>query len=337
MKTVFVLSMLFLFVELTYIQALAQEKPEYVGEVPQIYVVIKNDGVKFVGEIISQDAREILIRTETIGEVYVPKHEVKEIRLITKEHLKSKKYVDEELFATRYFITTNGLPIKKGENYMLWNLYGPDFQFGVAKNFGVGVMTSWMAIPVLANAKYSLRLNEKNSIALGAIAGTGSWAFPEFGLLLPFASYTIGDRFNNLTFSTGYGLVFYEESLYNYRTDQTETWNYSEGRILLSLAGMVKITPKMSLVFDSFIMPRGPYKEKYYWTDNGQYDQTGKWVEKWEKMSTRERTPNLAILLPGLRWQLDADKAFQFGFTGVNFDDEFVPFPIPMVQFYRRL
>lgn len=317
----------------------AQIRPDSVMEpAAQIYVVIKNDGTKFVGEILSRDAREILIRTETIGDVYVPKHEIREIKPVEGKLLRMKSLVDEELFATRYFITTNGLPIKKGENYMMWNLYGPDFQFGIAENFGVGVMTSWIAIPILANAKYSLRLNDKTSLALGAIAGTGSYALPEFGLLLPFASLTLGNRFNNLTLSSGYGWVFYQESTYNPFSSTDEKWNFHEGRFLISIAGMTKITPKLSLVFDSFIMPRGPYKESYEWIDNGTYDKdNGIWIQNWQKVTTRERTPNVAILLPGLRWQLDADRAFQFGFTGVNFDNEFIPYPIPMVQWFRRL
>ena len=115
-------------------QNITPDEPE------QIYLVQKFDGTKFIGTIISQDEREVLMDTKDMGRFYIPKHLIKEIKPIFQDE--KDHYLTEELFATRYFITTNGLPIKKGENYIQWNLYGPDFQFGVADNFGVGGMTS---------------------------------------------------------------------------------------------------------------------------------------------------------------------------------------------------
>jgi len=308
-------------------QNITPDEPE------QIYLVQKFDGTKFIGTIISQDEREVLMDTKDMGRFYIPKHLIKEIKPIFQDE--KDHYLTEELFATRYFITTNGLPIKKGENYIQWNLYGPDFQFGVADNFGVGVMTSWAAIPIIGTAKYSQNLGKNKSMALGLLAGTGSWAFPEFGLLLPYVSFTLGDRRNNLTFSTGYGKIFYQDEEYNYNTGVSKEINRSEGRYLVSIAGLAKINEKFSLVFDSFIAPWGPYVTRNEYVDH--FDPaTEVWLNSTFEEVT-ERSPNLAILLPGIRWHLDADRAFQFGFTGFYFDNEFIPAPIPMVQWYRRL
>jgi len=79
--------------------------------------------------------------TENLGKVAIPKHEIKKIREVRQGEIRDGIFVGEEMFATRYFLTTNGLPIKKGDNYIQWNLLGPDFQFGLADNFGIGVMT----------------------------------------------------------------------------------------------------------------------------------------------------------------------------------------------------
>jgi hypothetical protein len=305
---------------------------------PKIFVVEKNDGTKFVGEILKDDPREVLIKTERLGEVYIPKHEIKEIKEYQGkvEVSKSGVFIEEELFATRYFITTNGLSIKKGENYMIWNLYGPDFQFGLADNIGVGVMTSWFAVPIIGTIKWSKQFNDKTSMAIGALAGTGSWALPEFGLLLPYTSFTFGNRKTNLTFSTGYGLVFYQENIYNQITYEDDQENYSEGRFLLSVAGMAKIGPKLSLVFDSFIMPRGAYRDYTEW-QYGYWDEAKNVYIESKQIKVRKRTPNLTLFLPGLRWQMDKDRAFQFGFSGLHYDGEFIQMPIPMVQWYRKL
>lgn len=327
----------FLLLNIFTIQLKAQNEMLELNEnLVKTYLVEKQNGAKFVGEIVSEDAREILIKTNDRGEIFIPQHEIKRITEIVPE--KEKDYITEELFATRYFITTNGLPIKKGENYIQWNLYGPDFQFGVADNFGVGIMTSWAAIPVIANAKYSIELGKNKSMALGMLAGTGSWALPEFGLLVPFVSFTYGNRRNNITFSTGYGQLFYEEDQYSpVSPDIYEKINRNEGRFLFSIAGMAKINEKFSLVFDSFVAPKGPYQTNIVWEDKGRWDDNNMYIPDWHKTEIRDQSPNLALILPGIRWQLDADRAFQFGFTGFYFDNKFQQFAIPMVQWYRRL
>jgi len=300
----------------------------------KLYLVTKFDGAEFLGAIKSYDARELLISTEKIGDVYIPKHEIKEIKEVSPKQY--KEFSGEELFATRYFITTNGLPIKKGDNYIQWNIYGPDFQFGIADNFGIGIMTSWAAIPVILNAKYSIKLGEKTNMALGALLGTGTWVYPDFGLALPFASLTYGNRKNNLTFSAGYGAFFFTQNVYNPNNGNTYKEKFSEGRILLSVAGMLKINPKFSLIFDTFISPTGPEQKYTEYIDKGYYE-NGIYIPNAVASKRTARSPGLAIILPGIRWQLDSNKAFQFGFTGFYFDGEFSPFPIPMIQWYRRL
>jgi hypothetical protein len=225
----------------------------------QRHIVIKNDNSQFIGIIIFQDAREVIIKTENLGEVAIPKHEIREIKEVSAEEFRQGVFLGEDLFATRYFLTTNGLPVKKGENYIQWNLFGPDFQFGIADNFGVGVMTSWFAFPVVATAKYSRQLSENTSLALGGLLGTGSWSQPDLGIVLPFVAITSGSRMNNITLSVGYGGVFYSTKTYVNYSDNPRKDRYREGRFLLSVAGMTKLNPSVSLVFDSFIMPAGSH------------------------------------------------------------------------------
>ncbi len=316
----------------TFTTATAQNEFQY--DANKLYLVTKYDGAEFLGKIKSFDAHEMLINTEKIGDVYIPKHEIKEIREVKAELY--KEFSGEEIFATRYFITTNGLPIKKGDNYIQWNLYGPDFQFGISDNLGIGIMTSWIAIPVITNIKYSINLSKKSHIALGALLGTGSWAYPDFGLALPFASLTYGNRKSNVTFSSGYGALFYSEDKYNPATSTSYKDHFREGRVLFSLAGMLTINSKISLVFDSFISPWGPERTNTEWTDHGQW-KDGNYQPNYVLTTRTERSPTLAIFLPGIRWKLDSRKAFQFGFTGVYYDGEFVPFPVPMVQWYLKI
>ena len=263
----------------------------------KFYLITTNDGAQFQGQILFQDAKEILIDTKDRGQISIPKYQVKEILEIKKSELSAKgEYMPAEVFATRYFITTNGLPIEKRESYILWSLWGPDFEFGVGKNLGVGIMTSWLGVPIIGSVKYSIALAPKVSMALGGLLGTGSWVEPSFGLALPYVALTFGDRKSNISFSGGYGAVFFEGD--------------NNGRGLLSVAGMTKVSKKVSLVFDSFIAPKS------------------------------SNLNGVTILIPGIRLQTDRNKTFQFGFAGLytnTEDNGSQVVPIPFVQFFTKL
>jgi hypothetical protein len=319
----------------------SQENPaQPVSDTTKMHVITKNDRTTFVGRIVSQDAREVLIETKEIGLVAIPKHEIREIREIETRELNVKgDYVPGEVFATRYFITTNGLSIAKGENYMIWQLFGPDIQFGVSENFGLGVMTTWLGAPIIGTAKYSIPFNENTSLALGLLAGTDTWYGTGFALALPYAAFTVGDRIVNLTFSAGYGVLGFKEEIYNFNTGRSSKKRVSQGRMLISFAGMFKAGKKVSIVFDSFIVPGGKkyqtteFYEVYQFNPNTGFDE---YVETRERNVTKKRE-GFALILPGLRFQTDPHKAFQFGFAGVFAGGEAVPIPVPMIQFFQKL
>jgi len=328
MKTKTLALFLFLCIIMLTARSLSAQQRDTTAVV--LSIVVKNDGTEFIGVILSQDAREVLIDTKTVGQVIIPKHEIKAIREIAAtDFTATGVYIPEEIFATRYFITTNGLPIKKGESYIQWNWYGPDMQFGVGKNFGIGVMTTWMAVPIIGTAKYSIQLTPKASLGLGLLLGTGSWGIPDFKLALPFAALTFGDRKANISFSAGYGAISQEEQVYNAIAQTSQTKTVGQQRPVFSTAFMFKVGRKVSFVFDSFIVAAG----KDEMVTDVRYDSyTGQPSGTYQRKQTR---PGLALFIPGIRWQVETNKAFQFGFAGVSRDGETVP--IPMIQFFRKL
>jgi hypothetical protein len=279
----------------------------------KIFIITTNDGGEFIGKIVSQDPKEVLVDTKDRGLISIPKYQIKEMHeAVGGEFSITGEYIPKEIFSTRYFITTNGLPIEKGENYVQWNIFGPDLEFGVGKNFGMGVMTSWVGVPIIGTAKYCIPLSKTANLAIGVLLGTGSWTAIDYGLALPYAALSFGDRRSNISFSLGYGSVFGDGE--------------SDGRMLMSVAGMKKIGKKISLVFDSFIVPRGGYHNvtEFNYMTGSSY-------------TMRERKVGFSLLIPGIRWQMDSNKAFQFGFGGIVTDGELVPAPIPMIQWFRKL
>lgn len=78
------------------------------------YVVIRNNGIEYVGLLLSDDGREVLIMTQTLGKVYIPKSDIKSIKpLDYSEEVKKGEYTGGGVFATRYQFTTSCFPIKK--------------------------------------------------------------------------------------------------------------------------------------------------------------------------------------------------------------------------------
>lgn len=295
--------------------SIAQEETNTVTDTNAVYRVVTTTGEEFVGKIISSDKRELLFRTADNREFFIPQYQVKETIIVKEDEYNAEgKWVGEDKFATRYFLTTNGLPMKKGENYIQWNVFGPDFQFAVTDNFGVGVMTTWIGAPMIVTTKYSFQLSEKAQLGVGLLGGSGTWLAPEMGGILPFGTLSFGTRRSNVAFSAGYGAIW-------------SGWGGADGRALISVAGMSKVAPRVSLVFDSFVLLPNTRTRTYETYD---YD-TGTYITE----TSSYQTDMIALFTPGVRWHLNEGSSFQFGLTGIVYDDFLVPAPIPTFQWYK--
>ena len=213
----------------------SQETVSSETQKPKTSLVIKNDGSRFLGVIISRDEREILIETENIGRLYIPLHEIAEIR----ETSDSSTASLTNLFSTRYFLTTNGLSMSKGEKYAMLNYYGPEAEFALADNFTMGVMTTWVAMPLIGSAKYTIHFSDNAHLALGTLFGTLSWVKLDAAGFLGYGAFTIGNYENNFTVSAGYAGITADGD--------------SGGAPLMSLAFLIRLGDNVKLVGDSFI------------------------------------------------------------------------------------
>jgi len=219
----------------------AQETSTAIESQPgKIFVVIKNDGTEFIGTIVTQDEREVIMDTEKIGRVAIPRHEIREIREADTDDLSQGEYLGSKIFSSRHFLTLNALPLERGEHYAAVNLYGPEAYFTLADNFTLGGITSWVGVPIVASLKYTFHVNQNLHFGLGLYGGTLSWASIKSVGGLAYGSVTIGNFKNNLTLSGGYAGV-------------TDGEDFSGSEPLLSIGGMVKLGKSVSLVGDSFI------------------------------------------------------------------------------------
>lgn len=230
-------------------------------------VVIKNDGSQYVGTLKSMDAREILIHTAVIGDLYIPKHEIRSISPASQATLSSKgKAKRENRLITRYFATTNALPIEKGNDYLnvTWGLV--DAEFHISKNFSLGGMTTPAGIPLAVTPKLGFKVTDNFHLGAGGIVGFLGWAQPGIGAALGYATGTIGNRENNISVAVGGAIAWSDGS-----TENLES-------VLLSIGTNIRIGSGAYFVFDSFMLPQENFyilvpgfrwitkKNKDYWS-----------------------------------------------------------------------
>jgi hypothetical protein len=341
--------------------ALAQQPTHQPGDT-NTYVITKTNGTEYIGKILSDDGREILIQTETLGKIYIPKADVKSITLINdKKTVVRGEYHASGPFTTRHAFTTNALPITKGENYTMLNLYGPEVHFAVTNHLNIGIMSTWLASPLVFAVKYTIpTVNEKINFSIGSLIGTSGYfnSFEGYGGL-HFANVTYGDRKNNITFSAGYGyLSNFNRNLNNRMLVEPGTYSSTDGysfyykyksystKILLqgpiiSLAAIAQVGAKASFIFDSmFGMFFNADRSNRFGNvevikeatppnfSNGVYQQ---------KVTINEEVFAL-FLIPGMRFQLKENKAFQVSLAGVALFDqgENNSLPIPMCTWFYK-
>lgn len=261
----------------------------------QKYRITKQDGGVLVGKMRKNDAVEVILVTDNIGEVVIPKHMIREIKeLEAADMYKDGRLKPNNGFHTRYFFTTNGFGLRKNESYVQWNLFGPDFQVALNDRITAGLVTSWIGFPMMGSVKTTFPVGEGVRMGVGALAGTGSYALPSFFFTLPFAAVTVGDQRRNFNIAGGYGLVGYQSN--------------STGGFITSFGAHAELTPKLSLVFDSFFL-----------------------------VNQQGGPLSAGFIIPGLRWNQSENRAFQIGFAGIINDGQAAPIPLPMLQWFRRL
>lgn len=339
-----------------------------------LVVVTLYSGETRIGKIISDDGREILLVTKEIGKIYIRKENIKSITPYIASNFQEVRgeLRDAGPFTTRYFFTTNSLPIKKGENYALLNLYGPEVHFALSDRFSLGVMSTWIASPFVLAAKYTIPTkNEKLNFGLGSLIATSGYlnTFKGYGGL-HWGMVSYGNRLNNITLSVGYsyvktgieqeGVYLFEPGFYPAIEDVynpgTFYFNYAfSGKYygsgdpkglgtapILGIGGITKVGKKASFIFDAMIMFGSQRDDTYNQTRTDVYDSgTGQpsYTEVGEIQKTTVKTnTTIGFFMPGMRFQKKDDRAFQVALAGILYanENETQAFPIPMVSWFFK-
>jgi hypothetical protein len=319
-------------------------------------VVVLTNGNEYIGTISKDDGREIYLMTESMGGIYLAKNEIRSIKRITSDkQVVEGEFRNEGPFTTRYAFTTNALSIKKGENYAMLNLRGPEIHMAVTNRLSIGVMSSWIGSPLILAAKFTFPTKNPNiNFSIGNLAATSGFlqSFRGYGNL-GFANVTFGNRLNNITFAGGY---------FMYRGGGQQNYNQVYGPIIddqsyvsfnapmglpkpvqgpmFSVGGVARIGAKASFVFDSML---GLFQQRIYeevTTTIVPVTYDPEYIPGLFSHEIVERTYNSSALfiMPGMRFQRDERRAFQFNLAGmvVSESGESFSVPFPMCTWFYR-
>lgn len=299
-----------LFISLFFLGSYSYGQTEDTTKV--IHRIEKHDGVIYVGEILSDDGREVLVMTQELGKIYIPKSEIKSMKIIEDYEVKSLTGNFREVgpFTTRYYFTNNALPIEKGEDYAMVHLYGPEAHFAVGDNFSLGVMSTWIASPIGVAAKYSIPTkNEKINLAIGTIMFSSGYLWNAQGWGgLHWMNITYGKPGQNINFSAGYGYV---DAPWSRRHDLESGIDRLQGGPVLSIGGIAPVGKRASFIFDSMIIISEQRNYQTVYPNAVGYDNQPPFTIYNSGIKTT------AVLMPGMRFQKSDDRCFQVALSGV--------------------
>lgn len=338
-----------------------------------LYRILKSNNQEYVGKIISDDGREVLLETKNLGRIFIPKSDIQSITVVHPEtDFVGSEFRNTGVFTTRYQFSTNAFPIKKHDNYALVNLYGPEVHFSVSKNFSIGIMATWIASPIVLALKYTIPTkNEKLNFGFGTLLGSVGYLNKGRGFGgLHWAMATYGDRKNNVTLSLGYSYLntgmntneqIYEPGTYPavYQNGylnfaQLTPIEYRSPTIkapIIGVAGIASVGKKASFVLDMMFM----FGQKTEIIHNQELPNTifdpvtstplETYVGPITESSQTTHSLN-CLIMPGMRFQKSEHTAFQISLAGVigsstvqnmgNLETTRYSFPIPMCTWFFK-
>ncbi len=204
------------------------------------------DGNEFVGFVVTEDSSAVVIKTETLGEIRIPKNIIK-----SKTELNEIKKVGSEFWlpnpqSSRYFWAPNGYGLEKGSSYYqnIWVLYN-QYSIGVSDNYSIGAgmvplfLFAGTATPFWIVQKLSIPVVE-NKFNVGTGAFLGTFIGDQTGLFgLLFGTTTFGSRDKNLSLGLAYGFAGGE-------------WMRVP---IINVSCMVRTGPKGYFISENYIIP----------------------------------------------------------------------------------
>jgi len=213
-------------------------------------IIFTSDGNEFTGQLLSQDAETVVLKTAFFGVLTIQRSAITRIRPTDKARVINGQVWFENRHAPRYFVGPSAYGLQKGEGvYENSELFFSQVSYGFSDHFSLGVGFAPFFIlydgpfPVWVTPKFSIPvIKNKFNIALGGFIGHAfnSYYFDSGSvngsMNAAFCTFTYGSRDANLSASLGLNFT-------------GGNWNK---RAIFSLAGNIRLAPRFALLGESY-------------------------------------------------------------------------------------
>ncbi len=190
--------------------------PPAPADTTQLWRVQTHDGNEFVGRIDEQTDEHVVLRTESLGIITIPRAQIRHMEPIDVSRIVGKEVWADNPQASRYFWAPNGYGLKQGEGYYqnVWIFFN-QLSYGLSDyaTIGVGIVPLFLfegtPSPMWLTPKLSLPLSGPNGkvrmgtgVLIGTVVGDNSGAFG-----ITYGTLTIGSRDMNTSLGLGYGFA----------------------------------------------------------------------------------------------------------------------------------
>ena len=228
-------------------RAQAPETPQNVepADTTQIWLVRTTDGNDFIGRIVVKNTESLVLMTQNIGQVTIPKNQIEQMRPIKSDRIVDGKLWLENPLPNRYFLGPNSIGLKKGQGYYqnIWVFFN-QVTFTPADNFSLGLGT----VPILGGdglpfwiaPRLSLPLDGRDgNVYLGFGGLIGGVIGPDGGIGgYLYSNIALGSKDTN--FGVGLGIA-----------NDGEEWG---DRPAITFGGMHRASRRLYIIGESFVV-----------------------------------------------------------------------------------
>lgn len=228
-------------------------------------IVTTTGGNTIAGYLVKEDEKELVLETEKMGRVSIPKYTIKKISDKVTGRLVNGEYWFENPNATRYVIGPSAIPLRKGEGYYQ-NLYlfVHSASVGITDNISIGGGTELLT-PIargkapaffFATAKAAFPIADKLHAGGGILYVSyrkelsGSYN-NHMGTVFGLTTY--GSRNNNITLGAGWG---YQQFGFEnpFSGKQAKNSSFSK-RPTFTVSAMARPFKWLSVVTENWVFP----------------------------------------------------------------------------------
>lgn len=241
----------------------------------RMIIVTIAGGNIITGYLVSDDEKELVVQTELVGRVSIPKYTIKKISNKVTGSVVNGEYWFGNPNATRYIIGPSAIPLRKGEGYYQ-NLYlfVHSGSVGVTDHISVGGGTELLTplVSGQAPAMFFATVKAGFPIAKNLHAG-GGILYVNFRNKL-FGSYnnhlgtvfglgTYGSENNNITLGAGWG--YQRAGVENPFSGKQEQTGGISKRPTFTVSAMARVFKSLAVVTENWVFP---YTENEYYSIN---------------------------------------------------------------------